>query len=57
MSQQMVKKSDKFKHKLMIKKKKPLANSGIEGSLLNLVKCAYRKPTDYFELYGQLLKT
>lgn len=39
------------------KKKKTLANSGIKGSLLNLVKYTYRKSTDYFKLYGQLLKT
>ena len=47
---------DKFQHPFMIKKKKSLQKTGIEGTYFNITKAIYDKPTAHIILNGEKLK-
>ena len=47
---------DKIQHPFMIKKKKTLQKSEIEGTYLNIIKAIYDKPTANIILNGEKLK-
>ena len=47
---------DKIQHPFMIKKKKTLQKTGIEGTYLNIVKPIYDKPTINIIVNGEKLK-
>ena len=47
---------DKIQHPFMIKKKKTLQKSGIEGTYLNIIKAKYDKPTANIILNSEKVK-
>ena len=47
---------DKIQHPFMIKKKKTLQKTGIEGAYLNIIKAIYDKSTANIILNGEKLK-